>query len=136
MDEQPFSDERETAQRQIHETRVQELQQELHILFDSSPAMIWYRDTQNRILRVNQVAADSIGLSKDLIEGRAVADFYPEDADRYYQDDCIVIESGMPKFGIVEPYRLPSGEERWLQTNKVPLKNGEGTVTGILVMAS
>lgn len=135
MNEQRYSDERKADQRQIHETRVQELQREVQLLFDSAPAMIWYKDTQNRILRVNQVAADSIGLPKTLIEGRAVADFYPQDADRYYRDDCIVIESGLPKFGIVEPYRLPSGEERWLHTDKVPLKNGEGTVTGILVMA-
>jgi PAS domain S-box-containing protein len=111
------------------------LQEELQLIFDSAPVMIWYKDTQNRILRVNRMAADSINLPKDQIEGRAVAELYPEEADRYYQDDLIVMRTGKPRLGIIEPYRLPGGEQRWIQTDKVPMKNEAGDVVGILVLA-
>ncbi|MEO5955567.1 MAG: PAS domain S-box protein, partial [Nitrospiraceae bacterium] len=123
------------TERKTQALRLQDLQREQQAIFDSAPAMIWYKDTENRVLRVNQGAADSIGLPREAIEGKATAEFYPQEADRYYQDDRLVIESGLPRLGIVEPYRLPSGEERWIQTDKVPLKDREGAVTGILVLA-
>jgi PAS domain S-box-containing protein len=122
------------VRREAEETRLR-LQHELQLILDHAPSMIWYKDTENRILRVNRMAADSIGLPKEEIEGRPVADLYPADADRYYQDDLIVIRTGEPKLGIVEPYRLPTGERRWIRTDKVPMKNESGTVIGILVFA-
>ena len=120
---------REAEQARLH------VQDELQLIFDSAPVMIWYKDTENRIVRVNRMAADSIKLPKGHIEGRAVADFYPEEADRYYQDDLIVIQTGQPRLGIVEPYRLPGGELRWVQTDKVPMMDESGRVVGILVLS-
>lgn len=123
------------TERKEAESRVQALRQELQLIFDSAPAMIWQKDTQNRILRINQVAADLIGLPKEAIEGRHTADLYPDEAERYYRDDLIVIQSGKPRLGIVEPLLAASGERRWIQTDKVPLVDGAGQVTGILVFA-
>jgi PAS domain S-box-containing protein len=122
------------TRREAEQARLR-LQDELQLILDHAPSMIWYKDTQNRIMRVNRMAAESIGLPKEAIEGRPVAELYPTDADRYYQDDLVVIRTGEPKFGIVEPYRLPTGETRWIRTDKVPMKNGSGTVIGILVFA-
>jgi len=120
--------------REAEQARLR-VQDELQLIFDSAPVMIWYKDTGNRIVRVNRTAADSIKLPKDQIEGRAVADFYPEEADRYYRDDLIVIQTGQPRLGIVEPYRLPGGELRWVQTDKVPMMDESGRVVGILVLS-
>ncbi|HEY7532511.1 MAG TPA: PAS domain S-box protein, partial [Nitrospiraceae bacterium] len=125
----------EISKRKGVELDLARLKDELQTIFDSAPVMIWYKDTQNRILRVNQFAAESIGQTRASIEGRLVADLYPLEADRYYQDDLCVIKTGLPKLGIIEPYRLPSGEERWIQTDKVPLKDGRGAITGVLVLA-
>lgn len=111
------------------------LQDELQLILDSAPAMIWYKDTHNRILRVNRLAADSIALSKDQIEGRSVADLYPDHADHYYQDDLIVMKTRAPRLGIVEPYQLGTGETRWIRTDKVPIRNDMDEVVGILVFS-
>ena len=108
---------------------------ELRVLFDLMPAMIWYKDTKNRILRVNQRAADGVGKSIAEIEGKASIEIYPNDAARFYADDLDVIESGLPKLGIVETIPAADGTKRWIQTDKVPFFDQSKEVAGIVVMA-
>lgn len=126
---------RDISERKRAEDALRRLQQEQALILDTAPAMIWYKDTHNRMLRVNAAVAKSLGLRKDQIEGRHTAEFYPEEAERYYQDDLAVARSGQPRLGIEEPYRLPSGEKRWVLTDKVPLLDEAGQVSRILVMA-
>ena len=126
---------RDLSERLQGETALRALQREQELILDNVPALIWYKDTHNRQLRVNAAVARSLGLPKERIEGRHCADFYPEDAARYYQDDLAVIRSGAPRLGIEEPQRLPSGEQRWIRTDKVPIEDDTGEVIGILVMA-
>jgi len=96
--------------------------------------MVWYKDSHNRILRANRRAAESIGKTVADIEGRSTDEFYPEEAERYHQDDLEVIVSGRPKLGIIEPHRA-GGKKHWVQTDKVPYLDPQGKVLGVLVFA-
>jgi PAS domain S-box-containing protein len=69
------------------------------------------------------------------VEGQSTFDLYPEEAEHYYQDDLQVIASGIPKLGIVELYQTASGEKRWVQTDKVPYRDLQGNVIGVLAFA-
>jgi PAS domain S-box-containing protein len=109
--------------------------EELRILFDLIPAMIWFKDTNNRHLRVNQRVADALGLPVSEIEGRPCSDVYPEEADRFYADDLEVIRSGKPKLGIIEKVHDTTGAVHWIQTDKVPYHDENGRVVGIVVAA-
>ncbi|MBL8072438.1 MAG: PAS domain-containing protein, partial [Nitrospira sp.] len=80
-------------------------------------------------------AAESIKKTVAEIEGRSTDEFYPEEAERYHQDDLAVIVSGRPKLGIIEPYQTGAGEKRWVQTDKVPYLDPQGHVLGVLVFA-
>ena len=80
-------------------------QTELRVLFDLMPAMIWFKDTENRILRVNQQAAVAAGKSVAEIEGKMTEEIYPQEFARFYADDLEVIRSGTPKLEIVEVLR-------------------------------
>ena len=51
--------------------------EELDIILNSVPAMIWYKDRENKILRANQSAAESIGLSVEEVEGKSTFELYP-----------------------------------------------------------
>ncbi|RQW76975.1 MAG: PAS domain S-box protein, partial [Methylococcus sp.] len=115
------------------ELAFQQLQQELTLILDSLPAQIWYKDDRNRMLRVNAQVAAALGHPKSEIEGRDTRDFYPEQADRYYQDDLAIIKSGLPRLGIIEPMTLPDGEQRWIRTDKMPLLGEDGLTQRILV---
>ncbi len=43
-------------------TEVRHQREELRLLFDLLPAMIWFKDTQNNLVRVNERAAVSSGM--------------------------------------------------------------------------
>lgn len=109
-------------------------ERERQILFDTVPAFIWYKDLNDRIVRLNRPAAATIGRPVEEIEGRPVADLYP-DAERYHRDDLEVIQSGRPKMGIIEPLLTGSGERIWLRTDKLPYRNERGEVTGVVVFS-
>jgi diguanylate cyclase (GGDEF)-like protein/PAS domain S-box-containing protein len=108
---------------------------ELRVLFDLMPAMIWFKDTANNIVRINQRAADPLGKPVAELEGKSMLDVYPLEAAKYYADDLEVIRSGMPKLDIVETLRDAAGKETWIKTDKVPVSDNDGKVIGIVVMA-
>jgi len=109
---------------------------ELETILNNVPTYIFYKDTDNTILRANKAAADSLGVTPDAMKGRPTREFYPEHADRYYADDREVIRSGRPKLGIVEPLKVSHNRIRWTETSKIPIRNDGGEVIGILVLAS
>ncbi|MEO7414206.1 MAG: PAS domain S-box protein, partial [Opitutaceae bacterium] len=117
------------------EQAVQRQQTELRVLFDLMPALIWFKDTENRILRVNQRVAEAVGLPVPAIEGRPSREIYPEDAAKYFADDLEVIRAGVPRLGITGSFRDLHGREIWVQTDKVPVRDKTGNVTGIVVVA-
>ena len=99
------------------------------------PAFIWYKDRENRILRANRLAAESMGMSVEQVEGRSTYDLYPDEAAQYHHDDLEVIRSGEPKLGIVEILTTASGEKRWVRTDKIPYRNEAGEIVGVIVFA-
>ncbi len=114
---------------------LQRQQAELRVLFDLMPAMVWFKDTENRILRVNKRVADAASQTVEEIEGKPALEIYPDEAARFYTDDLLVIQSGEPKLGLVESIKDAQGAERWLQTDKVPYRDKDGKVLGVVVMA-
>jgi diguanylate cyclase (GGDEF)-like protein/PAS domain S-box-containing protein len=123
-----------TEQKQIDDA-LRRQQTELRALFDLLPAMIWFKDTENRILRVNKQVASAAGRAVSEIEGRATVEIYPAEAAQYHADDLTVIQSRVPKLGIVERLATVDGGESWVQTDKVPVCDTDGKVIGIFVMA-
>ncbi|MFW9996462.1 MAG: PAS domain-containing protein, partial [Candidatus Odinarchaeota archaeon] len=108
---------------------------EHQILFDSVPVMIWYKDTENNLIKVNKLAAAASNLKPEDLNGKSCHVVYPEEADGYYQDDLEVINSGKPKLGIIEHLVTASGEKRWVKTNKLPYLDKKGNIKGVIVIA-
>ncbi len=95
--------------------------EELRTIVDSAPVQIWYKDRDNKIIRVNQAGADALGKGIEDIEGKPVEELFPEaDSDHYFDDDLEVINSGKPKLNIIEEMQITSGERRYVRTDKVP----------------
>lgn len=126
---------RDITQRKQAEAKLLQQQIEQQVLLDLIPAMVWYKDTHNRIVRANRHAAESINKTVAEVEGQLTSDLYPGEAEQYYQDDLQVIASGLPKLGIVELYQTATREKRWVQTDKVPYHDPWGNVIGVLVFA-
>jgi PAS domain S-box-containing protein len=114
---------------------VREVGSQPQLILDSVPAAIWYKDAHNRFLKVNKAAAESIGRTKEQIEGKTCEDIFPNEAAHYYADDLEVIRSGRPKLGIAELQQTASGEKKWMRTDKIPYFDEQGSVAGVIVFA-
>ncbi len=109
----------------------QKYKEELEIIFDSVPAFIFYKDKENRIIRTNKGLADATGLPREQIEGKTAFEVFLAHAEQYWQDDLEVINSGIPKRNIIEPMII--GDDKfWVQTDKIPYKDSNGDIVGII----
>lgn len=108
---------------------------EMQLILDHVPAYVFFKDTHNNILRVNRLAAESLGLDSASIEGHPAAEFYPEHAEAFYQDDLEVIHSKKPKLGIVQQLSADKMGLRWIRTDKIPIADGRGQIERLLVLA-
>jgi PAS domain S-box-containing protein len=118
--------ERKRAEEELHRHR-----EELQIIMDSVPAMIFYKDKENRLIRTNQALARAMGLSQEELNGNSISDLYPEQAEDYWKDDLEVMSTGIPKRNIVEPLETSTGL-KWVQTDKIPYMDAHGNVIGII----
>jgi PAS domain S-box-containing protein len=113
---------------------LQKNREELEIIVDSSPAMIFYKDNKDMFIRVNKKLAETTGLSKEAMEGKTLFQIYPNHTKNYYEDDKEVIASGKPKLGIIEPIEAATGT-RWVQTDKIPYRDKDGHLIGVIGFA-
>jgi len=114
---------------------LKETRREYLAIFDSIPAMIWYRDRTGRILKVNQTAADSVGLSIRQLVGKNYYDLFPEDAEQGRREDIEVMDSGRPLRGKLLSFTPFNGLKQWVSVDRIPLRNENGYITGVIVFA-
>ncbi|HWQ67257.1 MAG TPA: PAS domain S-box protein [Methanospirillum sp.] len=105
-------------------------------ILENVPAMIWFKDIHNRYIKINPAAAQVIGRPIQEIEGKALSELFPSVADTYFSRDLEVIESKMPKLGILDELYTAQGEHLWVQTDTVPLIDEQGEVIGVLVVST
>ncbi len=125
-----------TEQKDLEE-ELRKATEELDTIFHAIPATVWYKNTKNCFIRVNKAAADLLGMTVDEINGKTAYDLFPaNEADQFYRDDLEVIKSGVPKLDIIESVPLPTGDLKWVNTDKIPQKDENGNITGIIVISS
>ena len=110
---------------------VQKQREELQVIIDASPILIFYKDRENRFIRVSKALAEAVGLPKQEIEGKTGLEIYPNQVPDYWEDDKEVIASGIPKRGVVRQFEMAGGM-RWIQTDKIPYRDNEGRIIGVI----
>jgi PAS domain S-box-containing protein len=124
---------RDLTRRKRDEAAFRRLSADHKAIIDHAPAMIWYKDTKNTFVRVNPAGAEAFGMAIEEIEGKSAYELFPDRAGTYYKDDLDVITSGIPQLGIVEQMTTARGDHLWVQADKIPIRDEQGTVTGILL---
>ena len=112
-------------------------QRMLQVLMDSMTNAVFWKDTGSRYLGCNNVFAKFAGFDPDVLIGKSDLDMpWADDAEfdsEWFMDwDRVVMDSGEPRFGILERLMRADGEVRWLETNKVPLREANGDIIGVL----
>ena len=123
------------TERKKAEQNIKSAKNELQMILDSVPAIIFYKDTEGRIIRANKTLADSLKMSiKDMV-GKTTEELFPkEQAEKMRKDDQEVMISGKAKRNIIQPYDTSEGT-RWAITDKMPYKDKEGKITGIISLS-
>jgi sigma-B regulation protein RsbU (phosphoserine phosphatase) len=120
---------RAAAERELGEERNL-LRSVINNLLDS----IYVKDARGVYRLDNLAHMRSIGAERpEDVVGKTVFDFFPYDAAvRFQADDQAVIRSGKAIVNRQEPFMRPGGQKHWLATTKVPLRNNEGQIIGLV----
>ncbi|WP_051329325.1 PAS domain-containing hybrid sensor histidine kinase/response regulator [Geminicoccus roseus] len=97
------------------------------------PDHVYAKDAQLRFVVANQATAASFGIADPaLLIGRSDSDLHPPElADRYREDELAILAEGSP--GMVEqPIYYPNGSEGWVMALKVPLRDRQGRIAGLV----
>src|SRR5665648_47739 len=116
----------------LAENKLKQQKEEFEMIFNLVPAQIWYKDTHNRFIRVNQQVCDDIGLIENEITGHAAEELFPSFAQKYFDDDLEVLNSGRPKLDIIEQINTCAGNLKWVHTDKFPVFGNNGELVGIV----
>jgi PAS domain S-box-containing protein len=118
--------------RKLFKESLKKQKDEFETIFNLVPAQIWYKDTHNNFIRVNSRVCTDIGMTNNKIEGHSAKELFPLFADQYFKDDLEVLNARKPKFGIIEQINTAKGEIRWVHTDKIPVFDNKGEVTGLI----
>jgi sigma-B regulation protein RsbU (phosphoserine phosphatase) len=104
----------------------------LQNLMDNMTDNIYFKDLQSRFILVNKAAATWHGYDNpDDALGKSDFDNYKEAAARRMFDaEQRIIATGEPLEGIVEKDIWKDGQEAWVSTTKMPLRDAAGKIVG------
>ena len=106
----------------------------IHSIIENVPVSIFWKDKTLQYLGCNTLFAKEAGIeSPQSIVGKSDFDLvWKEQAEGYRKDDQLVIDSGEARLNIVEPQTRSDGKVKWLMTSKVPLRDRDGEIIGVL----
>lgn len=116
------------------EEKLAASQRMLNDVINTIPVRVFWKDLEGRFLGCNRLFAADAGRPdpESLLGDTDYNMGWAEQADLYRADDRAVIEQDAPKINYEEPQTAPDGRQRWLRTSKIPLRDGEAHVYGIL----
>ncbi len=120
---------RKRAEEELYESR-----QMLQSILDAIPQRVFWKDRNISYLGCNQAFAMDAGL-KDPAEIIGKSDYelaWSETAELYRADDKLVMERATPRLNFDETQSRPDGSLLWLRTSKLPLRDREGKVIGVI----
>ncbi len=106
----------------------------LRTLIDNLPDRVYVKDVQGRKI-ISNVAdwQGSGGKTMEDVLGKSDFDTYPpEFAAKFWADDKSVLDFGIPIISREEPGLDSRGNPIWVMTTKVPLRDGNGQIAGLV----
>jgi len=124
----------ELENRKSQEAALRESQQIIVAILNAVPARIFWKDKNLVYLGCNAPFARDAGFAspEDLIGKDDYQMGWRDQAELYRAADRQVIESGVGNLLIDEPQTTPDGKTITLLTSKVPLRNPDGEIFGVL----
>ncbi|WP_297085415.1 PAS domain S-box protein [Thermoleptolyngbya sp. C42_A2020_037] len=125
---------RNITQRKRTERALREQEAFLRLIIDNIPQHVFWKDCNLIYRGGNRNFAQSAGFERpeDLV-GKSDHDLWPADqAERYVKSDREVLATGQAKLHMVCKKVLADGREIWQDASKVPIRDADGKIIGIL----
>lgn len=121
-----ISEQKELEKKLIEESRF------LEILMKTSSDSIYFKDINSRFILINEATIRKFGVrsADDIISKTDFDLFSKEHAQKAFEDEQEVINSGKPKLSIVEKEVWNDEKVSWVSTSKLPIKDSNGKVIG------
>jgi PAS domain S-box-containing protein len=103
-------------------------------LISSIPDRIYFKDRQSRFVQINDSMARRAGL-KDASEAVGKTDFdifTDQHAHQAFEDEQRIMSTGESLIGLDEKETWPDGRVTWASTTKIPLRDAEGRINGLV----
>ncbi len=128
---------RDVTKRKVAEDRLAAESNLLRTLIDNLPDFIYVKDRQHGYVLNNLAHLWLIGkATPEEAKGLSSFDFFPADlAQKYYDDEESLLLSGKALVGREEPVVDHDGRKLWVSTTKMPLRNSQGEITGLVCMS-
>ena len=122
---------------QLLEERSEKAERSQHMLqlvLDTIPMRIFWKNKELNYLGCNKLFAGDAGFNtpEEIIGKDDFQMGWADQAELYHADDQQVIDSGEAKINYEEPQTTPDGSQIWLRTSKIPFRDAEGNITGVL----
>ncbi len=125
---------RQMAEREQTDAALTEERNLLHALIENIPDLVFVLDTNCRYILDNAAHREHIGVSSlaDVI-GKGGSDFFPpEEAAQFMTEERSIIESGQTMLNIESHYTDPKGRQRVGLTSKIPFRDSQGKIIGLV----
>ncbi len=106
----------------------------LRTIIDNIPDHIYVKDVKSRFKLINPAVMRALGVTdyEDII-GKTDFEFHtPELATGYFANEQRILNLGESMINQREKILAPDGENRWLASTKIPLRNQQGDITGLV----
>lgn len=117
------------------ENQVQISNELLENIINTIPHFVFYKDAELKYLGCNKNFSDLFNIANPAdLTGLTDYDLplSPGHADIYRTNDLEVLTSGQAKLFFREPFRDMHGNDRTLQVSKMPLRDAQGNISGVL----
>lgn len=123
---------RDISERKQIEEELRKRQSEVTTLIDNLPGFAFLKDINGRYIIANRKFCNVMGVSKKQLVGKTDYDFLSKERAEYYHlHDLKVINSGKMEY-ILEEKTLIDNKYITIGTRKVPLKDENGNVFGLI----
>lgn len=105
-------------------------------IVDMLPQCIFWKDVHGVFLGCNLAGAKALSMATpDRIHGMTDADIHENAEVAHYLrvEDEKVIQGGVPIYRVLSRDRGPPETAHWYETSKIPLRNGDRVIVGLLI---
>lgn len=121
------------SERKRVEEKLAAFNRNFEAFLDQTTDFIYFKDINSRFIFCSQPMAVTTGHGNWLeMIGKHDREVFPPDTAKIYEEEeAPVLAEGRPLLNKIDPYYDVAGRLRYVQTNKWPLRDSSGMITGI-----